>query len=63
MENGSKLYIEDDVFFDYYEWSGVSLNYVEHSKDYWYSSEDKSFDFSKEDAIKIIAFLKEAYDL
>lgn len=41
----------------------VSLDYVEHSTDHYHSDSDTSIDITKEDAEKIIAFLRAAHSI
>lgn len=41
----------------------VSLDYIEHSSDSWYSDNETSLDIDKEKATEIIKFLEESFDL
>lgn len=43
--------------------SSLSLDYVEHSPDSWYSNSETSIDIDKEKAEEIIHLLKLFYDL
>lgn len=41
----------------------ITLEYTEHSPDPWYSDTDTCIDIDKEIAIKIIDFLKQAFNI
>lgn len=52
-----------EVWFECYDFGDVSLNYIEHSPDPWYSDTETDVSISREEAQKIIEFLKEAYEI
>lgn len=41
----------------------ISLEYVEHSTDHYYSDRDTSIDIDKQKAVEIIKFLSECFNL
>jgi hypothetical protein len=43
--------------------STLTLDYIEHSSDYWHAEDETSVDIDKEMAIAIIAILQKAYEL
>ena len=57
------LKLTSDCYFEWDKYSGVSLNYTERQADSWYSDTDTSVDIEKEDAQKIVDFLRSKYDI
>lgn len=62
MKDMDKLHIDNDVYIEC-SWGEVSLCYIEHSPDHWYSDKETDVGISKDMALKIVEYLKEAYDI
>ena len=58
-----KLEIGNDCYLEYYKSFGVSLCYMEHQADSWYSDTKTEVDIDKTTAIKIVKWLNEKYQL
>jgi len=58
-----KLELERTCYLQYYEHSGVSLCYIERQADPWYGDGETEVDIDRDMADKIIAWLREKYDL
>jgi len=58
-----KLEIGNSCYFEYCEYSGVSLNYTEHSTDHWHSDSEIDIDIDEEKAREVIFFLKDKFNL
>ena len=63
MTDIEKIDVGNGVYFDWTKYGGVTLNYTEHQADHWYSDTETSVDIEKEDAQKIVDFLRSKYDL
>ena len=61
-ENMGKFHISPDSYLEC-SWGDVCLCYTEHSPDHWYSNTEASVYINKDMALKIIEYLKEAYDI
>ena len=52
-----------DCQLEYTTHSGVSLCYIEHSPDHWYSDTETDVDIDRDKAAEIVAWLCEKYQL
>ena len=58
------LKLTSDCCFEWDKWGNkVYLNYTEHSTDHWSSDTVTSVDIEKDEAQKIVDFLRSKYDL
>lgn len=61
-----RFHIGKNIWFDVQDFGDnkdVYLTYVEHSPDPWYSDVETNVDIEREDAIKIIEFLRREFDI
>ena len=63
MTSNEKLEIAYGCRLEYYDSFGVSLCYVEHQADSWYTDTETEIDIDKDKAAEIVAWICDKYQL
>lgn len=64
--NPKKFEISSNCWFELWKWDeseDVHMHYIEHSPDPWYSDNETDVDIDRTQAIGIIKFLCDAFDI